>query len=223
MISTAITWSSIHQNGDLWVQHLKIRKKLFVDCKGWTVPHNTEYEWDQYDTGNTHYVITSDGSAVVAASRINPCDFESGTSSYMIRDAVLGRLPMLPTGMLETPPITRNTWEATRFAVDPTLDRDMKDQALAENAIALANHAGAIGARQLIAMMHPAFSRWLTRIGLKTIPIGPTKLDAPVWVAGLNRYGWPDAIGIGGRVTPECTTDPTSKHYPSTVDIHLIR
>jgi transposase len=23
-------------------------------------------------------------------------------------------------------------------------------------------------------------------------------------VAGLNRYGWPDAIGTGGRITPEC-------------------
>ena len=26
-------------------------------------------------------------------------------------------------------------------------------------------------------------------------------------MAGLDRYGWPDAIGIGGRITPECALD----------------
>ena len=28
--------------------------------------------------------------------------------------------------------------------------------------------------------------------------------DAPESPAGSNRYGWPDAIGTGGRITPEC-------------------
>lgn len=28
-------------------------------------------------------------------------------------------------------------------------------------------------------------------------------------MTGLNRYGWPDAIGTGGRITPECAGSNT--------------
>ena len=38
--------------------------------------------------------------------------------------------------------------------------------------------------------------------------------DAPESPAGLNRYGWPDTIGISGRMIPECAvSDGTIKMF----------
>lgn len=177
MESCVITWKNLHEHGDLWWQHFGIRKQLFVDQKNWEIPHNALAEWDQYDTANTIYVLTHEDGKVIAASRINPCDFAGGGWSYMIRDACLGRLDGIPRDILDTPPTNEDTWEATRFTVDPSLAPEMRNAALATNAKALANAAKSQGINHLIALMPPAYIRWLTRIGLKTERLGPTKFD----------------------------------------------
>ena len=78
MESVLVRWSTIHRFGDLWYQHHQIRKSLFVDDLGWNVPHNSEAEWDQYDTANTLYVITHAGGRVLASSRLLPGDVTNG-------------------------------------------------------------------------------------------------------------------------------------------------
>jgi len=177
MQATSLNFATIHEHGDLWLQHLKLRKSLFVDEKRWEIPHNSLIEWDQYDTGNTHYVISHIEGKVVAASRLNPCDHEACGRSYMIRDAQLGRLIDFPNLALEEPPTDSRTYEATRFTTDPTLSKQDRSKALEHNARSLAIAAEELGASRLIALMHPGFARWLTRIGLNTRPIGPTVLD----------------------------------------------
>ena len=102
-------------------------------------------EWDQYDTALTRYVITHDHGRVLSASRLNPCDFESAGHSYMIRDAVLGRLAGIPADILASPPVDPLIWEATRFTVDPGLPSDRKTEALEANARALAEIARSRG------------------------------------------------------------------------------
>lgn len=178
MQTAIVKWSSIHEHGALWWEHLKLRKQLFVDEKGWSIPHNVDAEWDQYDTANTVYVITYEDETPLAASRLNPCDFESCGWSYMIKDAVNGRLPGIPSDILETPPTTTSVWEATRFTVNPLLSSEARNQALTANAIALAEHGRSMGLAALIALMPPAYLRWLTKIGLPTKRLGPTKLDS---------------------------------------------
>jgi len=37
--------------------------------------------------------------------------------------------------------------------------------------------------------------------------------DAPVSLAGLNRYGWPDVIGISGRMIPEYADEAVEEYF----------
>lgn len=151
---------------------------MFVDTKGWDIPHNASAEWDQYDTANTTYVITHIGNTVISASRLNPCDFGSAGWSYMIRDAVMGKLPSIPNDIIDSAPVDPTTWEATRFTVDPSLANDEKNEALTSNARALAHTARTLQIKRLIALMPPAYIRWLSSIGLPTRRLGPTRLDS---------------------------------------------
>lgn len=177
--SSIITWASIHEHGRLWFDHLCLRKKLFVDQMGWDIPHALGAEWDQYDTPSTIYIVTHNNGTVVAASRLNPCAFESPIGSYMIRDAARGRLPGIPAEILtnEQAPTDPNTWEATRFTVDPDLDAAARNEALSQNARDLAATAQDAGATRIIALMPPAYIRWLSSLGLKTNRFGPTQKD----------------------------------------------
>ena len=177
METICLTWETAHHFGNLWYQQHRIRKALFVDQYGWSVPHNNDVEWDCYDNPNTQYVLTHIDGRIIAASRFNPCSFDGGTFSYMIRDAVLGRLPSIPNDILENPPVDHRTWEATRFAVDPNLPLPDRNTALAENARAIAQAAKSIGAHSLIALMQPAFIRWLKQASLPAERIGPVVRD----------------------------------------------
>ncbi|KZK99170.1 acyl-homoserine-lactone synthase [Pseudovibrio sp. Ad26] len=174
MQSTCLSFETIHKHGDLWLQHLKLRKALFVDQMGWKIPHNNLIEWDEYDTGNTRYVISHKDGKVVAASRFNPCNHDACGRSYMIRDAQLGRLSNFPNLKIDALPTDTVTYEATRFTTDPLLSKHDRSRALEHNALSLAEAAQELGASRLIALMHPGFARWLSRIGLATHPIGPT-------------------------------------------------
>lgn len=177
MKTAILNFENIHQHGDLWLQHLKLRKSLFVDEKGWQVPHNTIIEWDQYDTGNTQYIISHIEGQVVAASRLNPCSFEACERSYMIRDAQLGRLEGFPKLQFDNPPTNCDVFEATRFTVNPSLQQTQRTQALEHNAQALAVTARNLGASKLIALMHPGFAGWLSRLGLPTSHVSPPVRD----------------------------------------------
>lgn len=175
--TSIITWKTIPDFGDLWWQHLAIRKALFVDEEHWEIPHSEEVEWDQYDTPHTYYVITHEDGKVKAASRINPCIQTGPLFSYMIKDATEGKLAGIPATILNSPPLTPTIWEATRFAVDPKLSNEERKNFLEINAKALASFAKDLGATQLLALMPPYFIRWLNAIGLKCQKAGPiTKL-----------------------------------------------
>jgi len=174
MQTAIITWATIHLHGDLWYQHHMIRKALFVDEMGWNVPHNSTAEWDQYDTPETVYVITHHEGHVLAASRMNPCAIQAPLWSYMIKDAAKGLLDGIPDTILQDPPQDTDTWEATRFTANPSLPHDERNRALSLNAQALAHEAKRRGINRLIALMPPAFIRWLRSEGLPTDRLGPT-------------------------------------------------
>lgn len=175
-----LSWENIHEFGPLWFEHHKLRKRLFVDELKWQVPHSKllSVEFDQYDTPETIYVISHIDGKAVAASRLNRTDQRFGNWSYMINDACEGLLPGLAIDLLEEPPKDPKIFEATRFTVDPDLDPATRKKALAENAHALAKAARDLGATKLIALMSPAYTRFLTGIGLDTFRVGPIRPDA---------------------------------------------
>lgn len=173
MQTAVITWQTIHKFDDLWWQHLCIRKRMFVDQMGWTIPHTKDAEWDQYDTAKTIYVITHSEGRCLAASRLNPCDSVTAYGSYMIRDAKEGRLAGIPCDLIESPPTDQTVWEATRFAADPELSPTEREWALAHNARSLSEVARKHGISELIALMPPAYMRWLRSNGLTATRGGP--------------------------------------------------
>lgn len=175
MQTAIISWRDIHTHGDLWWQHLQMRKSLFVDDMSWDIPHTKDAEWDQYDTAATIYVISHKEGKAFAASRMIPTTHDSGGWSYMIRDASLGLLPGIETGVCRNAPQSKQIWEATRFAVCRSLVAPQaRNAALVHNAQALATCASRLGAKSLIAMMKPAFIRWLRNQNLPTERFGPT-------------------------------------------------
>jgi N-acyl-L-homoserine lactone synthetase len=177
MHTLIITWDKLGKYGAEWVEHLKIRKKNFVDQCDWKVPHNDLIEWDQYDNGLAHYVLTIMNGKVAAASRLLPCNKEHCEISYMLRDACLGRLDGMPTNLLKEPPTDDKTWEATRFAVNIDLAPKEREAALKHNALELAQYAHSLGAEKVLLLMQPAFIRWLGNIGLTLKKAGPTMKD----------------------------------------------
>ena len=167
MKTAIITWSTIHNHGDLWWQSLELRKKQFVDGQGWDIPHSDTAEWDQYDTPLTVYCITHDQNRVLASSRLIPCNITPHNGwSYMLHDSVLGKLAGIPAQVTTLPIEDEHAWEATRFCVDPDLEIDVKNQALKFNAVALHKLALDLGASKLFSIMHPGFIRWLKSAGL---------------------------------------------------------
>ena len=166
-------WSSIHLYGPLWFEHLKVRKRAFVDVEGWDVPHTDQVEWDQYDTPLTKYIITHDKGRVLTASRVLPCDYSGPTFSHMIRDATLGRLPNIPPGIIPAASTERTSFEATRFTADPGLPRRTRVDALRKNAVDLIKHCERAGAECVFALMPPGFVAWLRRADLNAHAAGP--------------------------------------------------
>ena len=177
MQHSVVSWETIHEHGQLLWLHLAMRKRLFVDEMQWGIPHTGEVEADQYDTPFTKYVISHVDGIPMAASRLNPTDGGFGKWTYMIKDACEGKLDGIPPGLMENPPLAANTWEATRFTVDPNIHQKERNSVLAENAKALTLAARDLGVAKLIALMPPAYVRWLTSIGLTTKKAGPILKD----------------------------------------------
>ncbi len=178
MESILCKWGDMHEHGPLWYEHLKVRKRVFVDNSGWGVPHTQDVEWDQFDTPATLYCITHLNGRVLASSRAIPCDFETPTSSYMIRDACRGLLPGIPPEVFSDPPVSGATWEATRFSVNPDLATDEKYAAMRKNAQDLLAGMASEGATEALALMPPGFVAWFKRNGIPARRLGPVTFNA---------------------------------------------
>lgn len=171
-------WSTIHHHGEIWFDHLRLRKAAFVDGEGWDVPHTQDVEWDQYDTPLTKYIITHENGRVLAASRVLPCSYDGPNHSFMIRDAMLGRLPNIPPDICESVCTDQASYEATRFTTGPDLPRRMRVEALKTNAVELMLYCDKIGAERVYALMPPGFVAWLRRTGLDAREYGPRTTNA---------------------------------------------
>ncbi len=139
----------------LYVQQLRLRKSVFVDGYGWQLPISGDKEYDQYDLPLAQYCLTEHEGRLVSSARVLPTTLELGSTSYMIRDASLGRLgadlpPELCKGF--TPPECPHVWEATRLTVAPELTKDQKRAALFSTVSRMNKEARANDVRDLIAI-----------------------------------------------------------------------
>lgn len=110
----------------LFREYLALRNRVFTVQKNWDVWLKKNNDIDQYDQYDAHYIVVYDPTTlkVVAGARLLRTDRGSGNAAagggtYMIRDAVDGRLSALPSDLLfGAPPVEKDVWELTRLVSD---------------------------------------------------------------------------------------------------------
>lgn len=114
-----------HRHGTAFRDYLRLRKTFFVDVLGWDIPHNDEVEMDQYDNPCAHYSLVVHRGQVVGGARTMPTTAAWGKHTYMLRDALCGRLEEIPAEVMPREIVSRDVWECTRLVVCDSLTRQV--------------------------------------------------------------------------------------------------
>lgn len=172
--ATILSFNNLHQYGDLWGAFMRTRKCVFVDRLGWSLPVKDGMEFDQYDTPYARWVVIHEYGEVLAGVRLTPTTAKIGMYSYMLRDAQLGLLENIPRDVLFfEAPVEDRIYEATRlFITDdvPSERRLAVQSALMKN---FASAARAERATHVIGIVPAVWSRWLRRLEMGAVPVGP--------------------------------------------------
>lgn len=172
--ASVLSFTNMHEYGSLLVNYLKARHKVFIERLKWDVPHVDGLEFDQYDTPLCRWAIIHEYGEVLAGVRMMPTTAKCGIYSYMLRDAQRGLLEGIPTDVLFfEAPVENRVWEASRlFITDavPASRRAAVQNLLMEQ---MSNIAREAGATHVIGIVPALFARWLRRLGLGAVPVGP--------------------------------------------------
>jgi len=177
MRTTVLSISTQHHYGELYTEFLKARKRVFIDDKHWDLPHVDGMEFDQYDTPQSRAVVVHEFGEVLAGIRLAPTTARCGCYSYMLRDAQRGLLEGIPPYILyEKAPVARHIWEATRLFVSPDVEAERRALVQTLLLTEMARAAVAEGATHVIGIVPAVFKRWMARLGMGALPLGP-KMD----------------------------------------------
>ena len=172
--TTTLSFSNMHQYGDLFVNLLKARKSIFIDRLHWSLPEAEGMEFEQYDTPLSRWIVVHEFGEILAGIRLTPSTARCGMYSYMLRDAQKGMLESIPTDVLFfEAPVNPRIWEASRVFVSnevPAHRRLAVQAALVEQ---LTKTARDHGATHVIGIVPSIWSRWLRRLELSAVPVGP--------------------------------------------------
>lgn len=171
---TVISTENQHLFGPLYTDLLKARKSVFIDQKLWDLPNSGGMEFDQYDTPLSRSVVIHEYGRILGGVRLLPTTAECGCYSYMLRDAQRGLLPSIPDYILyEAAPVKPNVWEATRLFVSQDEPAERRAALQTKLITAMAQAARDQGATHVIGIVPAVFRRWMNRLGLDAVPLGP--------------------------------------------------
>jgi N-acyl-L-homoserine lactone synthetase len=185
--ASVLSFLNMHDHGDLLVSFLRARKKTFIDRLNWQLPESDGMEYDQYDTPASRWIVIHEFGEVVGGIRITPTTARCGIYSYMLRDAQKGLLDEIPSDVLFfEAPVSPSIWEASRLFISqdvPSHRRVMIQSVLMET---LSKAARELGASQVIGIVPAVWSRWLRRLDLGAVPVGPKfAIDGSISQAAL--------------------------------------
>ena len=179
MEHVTFTLADLHRHGAAFYDFLGLRKRFFVDQLGWQIPHDEEVEMDQYDNPHAFYSLVLREGRVVAGIRAMPTTARWGEASYMLRDAVEGKLAGIPEDIVAEAVVSPTVWEATRVVISDALSTQA-DRAFALGTIldGVVEEARAHGGRRIIALCPPVFARTLRGLGYDVELIGSPYVNA---------------------------------------------
>ncbi len=185
--ATVLSFQNMHLHGDLLVNFLKARRNTFIDRLQWRLSVSDGMEYDQYDTPACRWVVIHEFDEVIGGIRISPTTARCGMYSYMLRDAQRGLLEEIPTDVLYfEAPVSDTIWEASRLFVSQDVPSARRSTVQSILMRALGTAAQNMGALQVIGIVPAVWSRWLRRLDLDAVPVGPTfVVDGTVSQAAL--------------------------------------
>ncbi len=172
--ATTISVTNQHRFGELYVDFLRARKRVFIDHKHWDLPQTDGMEFDQYDTPQSSAVVVHEFGRVLAGVRLLPTTAYCGCYTYMLKDAQRGLLQDIPQSVLyEEAPVAPHVIEATRLFITPDVTAERRMIVQMQLMQAMASSANAQGAKFVIGIVPAIFQRWMTRLGFSAVPMGP--------------------------------------------------
>ncbi len=165
--------SDLHQYGTAFFDFLKLRKRFFVDVLGWDIPHNDTVEMDQYDNPMAHYSLVLRDGEVIGGARAMATTSCWGSHTYMLRDAVAGRLSSIPNRVMSDEIRTDEVWECTRLVISDEVaghtDRAHCLHLIVEGLVTVANDHGG---NELMSLSPLPLMRALRQLGYSANRIG---------------------------------------------------
>lgn len=162
-----------HLHGSAFHEYLKLRKSFFVDELKWDIPHDDSVEMDQYDNPCAHYSLVMKGGRVVGGARVMPTSSEWGSHSYMLRDAMHGRLSQIPSVAMPTDISTESVWECTRLLISNEMGcRSERSECLSLIVGGLVDIANRNGGFELVSLSPLPLMRALRQLGFAASRLG---------------------------------------------------
>ncbi|MEO1195917.1 MAG: acyl-homoserine-lactone synthase [Pseudomonadota bacterium] len=175
MQTTTLSFSNIHNHGELFANMLRARHELFIQHNHWALPEADGMEYDQYDTPASRWVVVHDQfGEVLAGNRLTPTTTNCGIYSYMIRDAQRGLLETIPSTLLyEEAPVSPTVWESSRLFVSHRVPANIRRRVHARLVFELAKSARELGASHCLTLLNANWPRWAKRVGVNMTAMGP--------------------------------------------------
>ncbi len=161
----------------------EMRYRVVVCEWGWDIPGVVVgYEADQFDTGETVYVIVqNDDGEVVASARMNPT-----TRPHMLSELFADCCDLQPW------PVGEDVWECSRFVTERSKFRDALEdfQVRCRLGIGMTVHCIDRGITRLSWLTHQKFYNLVQKVW-KTEPLGLPRSDDGDW-AWIPAVSWID-------------------------------
>lgn len=201
-----------HLHGAAFYDFLALRKRFFVDTLGWDIPHDEAVEMDQYDNPRAWYSLVLDKGEVVGGARAMATTTKWGSHSYMLRDALKGKLIDIPPSVMKADVETDDVWECTRLVIsDDVNTHKARSTCLSLIVQGLIDVAADQGATQLMSLSPLALMRALRQLGFGAERIGDPYLNE----GDGRRYA---VLSMpAGRSIPAV---PTTTHRPQLGMVH---
>jgi len=165
--------ADMHQHGSAFFDYLRLRKHFFVDTLGWDIPHDDSVEMDQYDNPLAFYSLVLRKGQVIGGARTMPTTSSWGEYTYMLRDAVSGKLGTIPKGVMAAEVHSPDVWECTRLVMSESVNNHA-DRAKCLSLIVqgLADVARTHGALELLSLSPVSLMRALRQLGWQADRVG---------------------------------------------------